>query len=78
MGSYMVDLFPFFDFNKGASGATNIFQVEDSIVEFYLSVVSGNAFIKDQDLIRTVPADLGTVLFHGKEWSLRPVRLLND
>lgn len=55
---FLVDLY------EGPSGTSGVLQRKNSILELYLGVEPRNAFIQNQDLVRAVPSDLGTLLLH--------------
>jgi hypothetical protein len=59
----MRELLLLLDFDEGSSCTSDVLQVEGFVLEFYLGVVARNAFIEDQNLVGTVPADFGAVFF---------------
>ncbi len=73
----MIDLFALLDFDECPCGASNVFEEENTIIEFYLRVIPRNTFIKYQNLVRAMPSYLGAFLFDWEEGSLRAVWLLN-
>lgn len=60
----MIDLFPVLYFNEGASCAPNVFEVEGTVTELDLSVVTTDALVENQDLVGAVPSNFGALLLY--------------
>ncbi len=58
----MIDGFAVLDFDESASGATNILQEKDPILELDFSVVATDALIQDQNLVGRVPSYFGSLI----------------
>jgi hypothetical protein len=41
----MVNLFSIFNFDEGSSSTTNVFQVENTVIEFDLSMITTNTLV---------------------------------
>ncbi len=58
----MIDGFAVLDLDESASGATNILQEKDPILELDFSVVATDALIQDQNLVGRVPSYFGSLI----------------
>jgi hypothetical protein len=58
----VIDGFAVLDLDESASGATNILQEKDPILELDFSVVATDALIQDQNLVGRVPSYFGSLI----------------
>ena len=59
----MVDGSVIFDFDEGSRGTAHIFEEKSLVFKFNFGMVATDAFVEDQNVVRTVPAYFGPFLF---------------
>ncbi len=65
-------------FYESSCSASTIFQIKFAFLKLNFCMKSRNAFIKNQNCIRTVSSDFCTSLFHREKATLRPIILLDN